>query len=138
MVLHLRIPAPGTWEKAKCAQVVRRIDGEVYDPFFEEDEDDAVEFCNEHGQCPIRNECLMYALTNNEKSGVWGGTTELDRKALRKRWPLEFRGKNTAPRPEWQWYPPGEARSWFDVTALEQELREELESDDPETDGQAG
>lgn len=35
-------------------------------------------------ECPIRHECLIYALVNNEKYGVWGGTSERERRALRK------------------------------------------------------
>jgi WhiB family redox-sensing transcriptional regulator len=33
--------------------------------------------------CPVRQECLECALTYREE-GVWGGTTEIERKALRK------------------------------------------------------
>jgi WhiB family redox-sensing transcriptional regulator len=35
--------------------------------------------------CPVRRECLEYALDNNEHYGVWAGTTEQGRKALRRR-----------------------------------------------------
>jgi hypothetical protein len=68
------------------------------------DEADAVDFCNgtiDGIRCPVRDECLIFALTNNERFGVWGGMTELARKALRKRWP--WRG-GKLPRPEWQWF----------------------------------
>lgn len=97
MVVHLRIDAPD-WRKAKCRGTV--ADNE-YDPFFH-DMPEALDFCNgaADGQvCPIRHECMLFALTNNERFGVWGGTSELTRRALRKRWPL--RGKE--PRPEWHW-----------------------------------
>lgn len=131
MVLHLRMPAPGNWERAKCAGTVKRHNStEVYDPFFDLSEDDAIEFCNEHDQCPIRDECLLFALTNNEKSGVWGGMGELDRKALRKRWPLTQRGRNTEPRPEWRWHPQGEPSSWFDTDLLRRELDAEVDGED--------
>lgn len=33
--------------------------------------------------CPVRDECLEWAL-GKEKFGTWGGTTELDRDAMRK------------------------------------------------------
>ena len=49
--------------------------------------------------CPVRDQCLIFALVNNEKSGVWGGASELGRRWLRKKWPL----KGKEPRPEWQW-----------------------------------
>lgn len=33
--------------------------------------------------CPYRVECLEWALSNRE-IGIWGGTTELDRKRMRR------------------------------------------------------
>jgi WhiB family transcriptional regulator, redox-sensing transcriptional regulator len=38
-------------------------------------------------RCPIRLECLEYALTNNERYGVWGGLTERERVSLLRRHP---------------------------------------------------
>lgn len=29
--------------------------------------------------CPVRSECLNYALTHGEQFGVWGGTTQTER-----------------------------------------------------------
>lgn len=36
-------------------------------------------------RCPIINDCLTYALRANEHDGVWGGTTSIERKNLRKK-----------------------------------------------------
>jgi WhiB family redox-sensing transcriptional regulator len=37
--------------------------------------------------CPVRSECLEYALVAGEKFGVWGGLTEQERKRVRgQRW----------------------------------------------------
>ncbi len=36
--------------------------------------------------CEVRGECLDYALTTNQESGVWGGTSEEERRKLRKSW----------------------------------------------------
>jgi WhiB family redox-sensing transcriptional regulator len=36
--------------------------------------------------CPAQNACLIFALKNPEIQGVWGGTTEGERAALRKRY----------------------------------------------------
>jgi WhiB family redox-sensing transcriptional regulator len=36
--------------------------------------------------CPSRAQCLEFALTSNQESGVWGGTSEEERRLLRKRW----------------------------------------------------
>jgi WhiB family redox-sensing transcriptional regulator len=35
--------------------------------------------------CPVRVECLDYAITNFEKLGLWGGTSERQRRAMRRR-----------------------------------------------------
>ncbi|MFG3702412.1 WhiB family transcriptional regulator [Bacillus mobilis] len=35
--------------------------------------------------CEVRIDCLEYALANNEAYGVWGGTTERERRALKRR-----------------------------------------------------
>lgn len=32
--------------------------------------------------CPVRDECLAYALDNREHFGIWGGTSERERKKL--------------------------------------------------------
>lgn len=36
--------------------------------------------------CEVRHPCLEYALETNQVTGVWGGTTEDERRALRRRW----------------------------------------------------
>ncbi len=102
MVLRLRDAAPGNWTGAKCLSVDVTSD---YDPFFSEDEDDikeVVNFCNGEADgvmCPIREQCLLFALTNNERYGVWGGTSEITRKAIRKKFPSKGGKRNT----KWQW-----------------------------------
>lgn len=39
----------------------------------------AVRICT---RCEVREECLTYALTNGIEFGVWGGTTERQRRRL--------------------------------------------------------
>ena len=44
--------------------------------------DRAKQVCTE---CPVRVECLDYALETNQDSGIWGGTSEEERRTLRRR-----------------------------------------------------
>ena len=34
--------------------------------------------------CPVTAECLEYALANNEHSGIWGGTSGKERRAMKR------------------------------------------------------
>ena len=36
------------------------------------------------GTCPLRSTCLQWALETGQEAGVWGGTGEDDRRALRR------------------------------------------------------
>ncbi len=36
--------------------------------------------------CPVRTECLDFALATNQESGIWGGATEDERRKTRKTW----------------------------------------------------
>ena len=37
-------------------------------------------------ECEVRDVCLQYALETNQVTGVWGGTTEEERRSLRRNW----------------------------------------------------
>jgi WhiB family redox-sensing transcriptional regulator len=41
--------------------------------------------------CPVMDACLEYALETNQRAGIWGGTTERERKSLRRKWLAERR-----------------------------------------------
>lgn len=102
MVMVLRIPAP-PWDgdgdpkrAGKCTQFPRPMPNE--DPWFD-DHDEAIQVCNgdvDGRVCPLREQCLLFALVNNEFNGIWGGTYEHDRIRIRR----------TRPRDEWTWEPP--------------------------------
>lgn len=50
--------------------------------YEEADVAQAKSICN---NCWIKDKCLAYALSINEKEGVWGGTTPIERKRIRRR-----------------------------------------------------
>jgi WhiB family redox-sensing transcriptional regulator len=37
-------------------------------------------------ECDVREPCLEFALATNQESGVWGATSEEERRKLRKAW----------------------------------------------------
>lgn len=53
-----------------------------------EGSDQAIAVCS---SCPVRAECLQYALDNNETLGIWGGTTPRQRTRMR-------RGRTASPK----------------------------------------
>lgn len=63
------------WDQARCR-------GTPVDVFFPaHNTRPAKEICQ---GCPIRARCLDYAMTNGIEFGVWGGTSEKERRALRR------------------------------------------------------
>ena len=36
--------------------------------------------------CPVQADCLQFALATNQDSGIWGGTSEDERRQLRKQY----------------------------------------------------
>lgn len=67
-----------TWQsKARCNEV----DPEIFFPERGGSSKAARNVCNE---CEVRLECLRYALANREQFGIWGGTSERERRKLRR------------------------------------------------------
>ncbi|WP_434599482.1 WhiB family transcriptional regulator [Streptomyces sp. A5-4] len=48
--------------------------------------------------CPVKQECLHWALTTGQTSGIWGGTCERERAAIRRREGAGGRGRRGAGR----------------------------------------
>jgi WhiB family redox-sensing transcriptional regulator len=38
------------------------------------------------GECPVKVDCLDYALETNQDSGIWGGLSEEERRVLRRQY----------------------------------------------------
>jgi WhiB family transcriptional regulator, redox-sensing transcriptional regulator len=57
----------------------REIDIDVFFAVDETRQREAIAVCE---TCPVRQECLEYAITAREQYGVWGGVREQDRKRL--------------------------------------------------------
>lgn len=79
---------PGWGERAAC----RGLDPELFHPDRGEVVDPAKRICF---GCPVRDECLTYALVHFEKHGIWGGLSERERRPLRRR--LAVAGRITMP-----------------------------------------
>lgn len=63
---------------ALCAQT----DPEAFFPEKGGSTRDAKKVC---GACSVKQECLDYALSNDERFGIWGGLSERERRKLKKR-----------------------------------------------------
>lgn len=75
---RVTIPIPEFYADAVCPQT-------DHDGFFPErgiSGRQAKRVCND--VCPVRQECLDYALENDERWGIWGGTTEHERRKMKK------------------------------------------------------
>ena len=70
---------PLAWQAdSLCAQT----DPEAFFPEKGGSTRDAKKICT---SCEVRTECLEYALSNDERFGIWGGLSERERRKLRKR-----------------------------------------------------
>lgn len=65
-------------ERGLCAQT----DPEAFFPEKGGSTRDAKKVCV---GCPVRAECLEYALAHDERFGIWGGLSERERRKLKKR-----------------------------------------------------
>lgn len=50
--------------------------------FFPQSRDEEAQALTICGICPVSEDCLDHALETKERFGVWGGTTEKERKKL--------------------------------------------------------
>ncbi len=72
------LDGPLSWQhQALCAQT----DPEAFFPEKGGSTREAKGICS---SCEVRAECLEYALTNDERFGIWGGLSERERRKLRR------------------------------------------------------
>ncbi|WP_062201011.1 WhiB family transcriptional regulator [Demequina salsinemoris] len=70
---------PLAWqERSLCAQT----DPEAFFPEKGGSTREAKKVC---ASCEVRQECLNYALENDERFGIWGGLSERERRKLKRR-----------------------------------------------------
>ena len=48
------------------------------------------------GICPVNQDCLQYALSTNQDSGIWGGTSEEERRKLRRAYVARIKAANVS------------------------------------------
>ena len=46
--------------------------------------------------CPVREACLDFALVTHQDYGIWGGTTEDERRQIRRQWRARLRAQRAA------------------------------------------
>jgi WhiB family redox-sensing transcriptional regulator len=68
---------PGWQERGLCAQT----DPEAFFPEKGGSTREAKKVCL---TCDVRQDCLEYALANDERFGIWGGLSERERRKLRR------------------------------------------------------
>lgn len=72
------ITEPSFWSEGAC----RHLPADLFHPDRGESTKDAKAVCV---ACPVRVPCLEWALANHEKFGIWGGTSERERRRIRHR-----------------------------------------------------
>lgn len=66
------------WQvRAAC----RTMDPELFFPERGETQAEAKAVC---ATCPVRRDCLKYAIDNCERHGIWGGLSERERRKIRR------------------------------------------------------
>jgi WhiB family redox-sensing transcriptional regulator len=70
-------PRPDWFNQGECLGV----DPELFFPERGASSREAKACCT---ACPVRQQCLDYALDNSEKFGIWGGLSERQRRQIRR------------------------------------------------------
>lgn len=68
----------GAWTQNAACQ---GVDTEIFYPATPDEEAEALSIC---ATCPVRAQCLDYAIRNREIYGIWGGATPEQRRRMRR------------------------------------------------------
>jgi WhiB family redox-sensing transcriptional regulator len=71
-----------TLENWRQQSACRDMDPNIFFPATDEEAGTAKAVC---AACPVRQECLEYAIATRQDDGVWGGLDETQRRRLRRR-----------------------------------------------------
>ena len=71
------VEVPAWFTDALCAQVDQ-------DGFYPDKGGSTANAKATCARCVVREQCLEYALANDERYGIWGGTSEGDRRKIRR------------------------------------------------------
>ena len=81
---------PSTWDDANWRDnaACRHADPDLFFPVGTtgdaiDDTEAAISLCR---RCPVREQCLEFAMVTNQRDGIWGGTSEEDRRRMRSAW----------------------------------------------------
>lgn len=77
------LPAPPRGDLAWLANAhCQGMDPELFFPRKSDAQKETIKFCL---RCPVRLDCLQYALDTPVNYGIWGGTTQEERRQLRRK-----------------------------------------------------
>lgn len=81
---------PSTWDDASWRDdaACRNANPALFFPTASagdviEDTESALALCR---RCPVRERCLEFAMVTNQRDGIWGATSEEDRRRMRSAW----------------------------------------------------
>lgn len=99
MIDQLAVTHPASfWAHSAC----RELPADWFHPQRGESTSEARGVCS---ACAVRPDCLAWALTNNERFGIWGGTSERERRRIRR----QLSAGDPVPELDPDWIPTGAA-----------------------------
>lgn len=94
LIVLFGLDPDASWRgQGPCAQV----DPEIFYPENGRTSKPAKKVC---GGCPVRDRCLAYAIEHDERYGVWGGTSEHERRLMRRAAGTEITEDETVDEPD--------------------------------------